>query len=91
VSEAPAALAGAGRELYARHARLDGRTIAVLRAVDEGHRCVVEAEVWPSASSHPYGEAQTARYTFPSAVEATRFITNAVEALIAIGCDVRAS
>ena len=26
------------RELYVRHARLDGRSVAVLRAVDEGDR-----------------------------------------------------
>jgi hypothetical protein len=91
VSEASAAQAGPGRELYVRHARLDGRSIALLRAVDEGHRCVVEAEVWPRGGAHPNGEVEAARYTFPSAVEATRFITNAVEALIALGCDVRAS
>jgi hypothetical protein len=90
VSEAPAS-ASPGRELYVRHARIGGRSIAVLRAVDEGHRCIVETEVWPSAGSQPYGQAETARYTFPSAIEATRFITNAVEAMIALGCDVRAS
>ena len=83
--------AGPGRELYVRHARIDGRSVAVLRAVDEGHRCAVETEVWRSGGPHPHGQVETARYTFPSAVEATRFITNAVEALIALGCDVRAS
>jgi len=91
MSESTAAHVGGRRELYARHARRDGRSIAVLRAIEEGHRCVVEAEVWQSGGSHPYGQVETARYAFPSAVEATRFITNAVEALIAIGCDVRAS
>jgi hypothetical protein len=30
-------------------------------------------------------------YSFPSAVDATRFVTHAVEAFIALGCDVRAS
>ena len=90
MSGAPAP-AGPGRELYVRHARKDGHSVAVLRALDEGHRCVVETEVWPSGGSHSYGQVETARYTFPSAVEATRFITNVVEALIALGCDVRAS
>ena len=30
-------------------------------------------------------------YSFRSPVEATRFVTHAVEALIALGCDVRSS
>ena len=79
-----------GRELYVRHARLDGRSVALLRAIDEGDRCVVEAEVW-SGDTHPYDSVKTGPYVFPSAVEATRFVTHAVEAFIALGCDVRAS
>ena len=88
MSEAAAQVAP-GRELYVRHARLEGRSVARLRAVDEGDRCVVEAEVWPTeaiASPVPAGP-----YTFPSPVEATRFVTHAVEAFIALGCEVAAS
>jgi hypothetical protein len=78
-----------GRELYVRHARLDGLSVALLRAVDEGDRCVVEATVWPVGSaSTPQARGP---YTFPSAVEATRFVTHAVEAFIALGCEVGAS
>ncbi len=89
MSEAAAPLPG-GRELYVRHARLDGDSIARLRAVDEGDRCVVEAEVWPrgSASADP---VTAGPYAFPSPIEATRFVTHAVEAFIALGCDVAAS
>ena len=88
MSEA-AADAQPGRELYVRHARLDGRSVARLRAVDEGDRCVVEAEVWPAGT----GETPVAAgpYTFPSPIEATRFVTHAVEAFIALGCDVAAA
>ena len=88
MSEAAAAQTGVGRELYVRHARLEGRSVARLRAVDEGDRCVVEAEVWPNESpmALPAGP-----YTFPSPVEATRFVTHAVEAFIALGCEVAAS
>jgi hypothetical protein len=78
-----------GRELYVRHARIDGCSIARLRAVDEGDRCIVEAEVWPSGTSAT--PVAAGPYTFPSPVEATRFVTHAVEALIALGCDVAAS
>ena len=90
MSEAAAAApTPAGRELYVRHARIDGCSVARLRAVDEGDRCVVEAEVWPSgttANPIPAGP-----YSFPSPVEATRFVTHAVEAFIALGCEVAAT
>jgi hypothetical protein len=85
-----AAQHAAGRELYVRHARLDGRSVAILRAVDLGTTCVVEAQVWPKGqfSAEP---VRPGPYSFRSAVEATRFVTHAVEALIALGCDVHAS
>jgi hypothetical protein len=85
----PAVQSGSGRELYVRHARIDGNSVAVLRAIDEGDRCVVEAEVWPNGSS---GEpVQPGPYSFPTPIEATRFVTHAVEAFIALGCEVGAS
>ena len=90
MSEAAAAAQPApGQELYVRHARLDGRSVARLRAVDEGDRCVVEAEVWPDGVDGDVVRAGP--YTFASAVEATRFVTHAVEAFIALGCEVAAS
>jgi hypothetical protein len=76
------------RELYVRHARLDGRSVARLRAADAGDRCVVQAQVWPNGSDVP---AAAGPYTFPTPVEATRFVTHAVEAFIALGCEVAAS
>jgi hypothetical protein len=77
-----------GGELYVRHARLDGRSVALLRAIDEGDRCVVEAEIWSSGGAAP---VRPGPYAFPSAVEATRFVTHAVEAFISLGCEVAAS
>ena len=80
---------GSGKELYVRHARIDGRSVALLRAIDEGGRCVVEAEVWPNGSvTEP---VRPGPYSFPTPVEATRFVTHAVEAFIALGCEVGAS
>lgn len=78
-----------GRELYVRHARLDGRSVCSLRVVDEGDRCIVQADVWPT-DTHTYDAVQAGPYAFASAVEATRFVTHAVESLIALGCDVKA-
>jgi hypothetical protein len=89
VSAEPAASgAGAGHELFVRHARRDGRSVVVLRAVDHGGSCIVEAEVF-----HP-GNAQPLRpgpYTFADNREATAFVTEAVEALMYLGCDVQAA
>jgi hypothetical protein len=76
--------------MYVRHARLDGHSVALLRAVNEGERVVVEAKVWPRRGSEG-SVVEAGPYVFPSAVEATRFVTHAVEAFIALGCDVRAS
>jgi hypothetical protein len=80
--------ATSGRELFVRHARKDGRSVAIMRAVDNGDSCVVEAEVFH------VGSAQTLRpgpYTFADAREATAFVTEAVEALMYLGCDVQAA
>ena len=80
----------AGRELFVRHARKDGRSVAIMRAVDNGDSCVVEAEVYPIgvASAEP---SRPGPYTFADAREATAFVTEAVEALMYLGCDVQAA
>jgi hypothetical protein len=82
------AAAASPRELFVRHARKDGRSVAVLRAVDYGDSCVVEAEVFPSG-----GQQEASRpgpYTFADAHQATAFVTEAVEALMYLGCDIHA-
>ena len=87
MSSGAAQTPSAGHELFVRHARRDGRSVAVIRAVDHGDSCVVEAEVFPP------GNAQAQRpgpYTFANAREATAFVTEAVEALMVLGCDVHA-
>jgi hypothetical protein len=76
-------------ELYVRHARVDGRSVALLRAIDRGDTCVVEAEVWPGDAAAEPG--RPGPYMFPTPVEATHFVTHAVEAFIALGCEVAAS
>ena len=74
-------------ELFVRHARKEGRSVAVLRALDYGDQCVVEAEVFPP-------NAPTAKrpgpYTFADAAGATAFVTEAVEALMYLGCEIHA-
>ena len=74
-----------GRQLFVRHAKRDGHSIAVLRAVDYGSSCVVEAQVFPGGASSPVAAGP---YTFSSAAQATGFVTEAVESLMAMGCDV---
>jgi hypothetical protein len=80
-----------GRELYVRHARIDGNSVAMLRAVELGDSCIVEAEVWPVSANPDESPLVPGPYSFRSPVEATRFVTHAVEALIVLGCEVHAS
>ena len=78
------------RELFVRHARKDGRSVALLRAVDHGDSCVVEAEVHPMGSGSAGETVRPGPYTFANAAQATQFVTEAVEALMILGCDVQA-
>ena len=75
------------RELFVRHARRDGRSVAVLRAVDYGTSCVVETEVYPVSSQTPTAPGP---YTFADPAQATAFVTEAVEALMYLGCEIAA-
>jgi hypothetical protein len=77
----------AGQELFVRHAKKDGRSVTILRAVDYGSSCVVEAEVFPVGSSDTILPGP---YTFADAAQATAFVTEAVESLMYLGCDVYA-
>jgi hypothetical protein len=76
----------AGRELFVRHARREGRSVAVLRAIEEAGAVRVETEVFPVGG----GTAIARSNPFPDARAATAFVTEAVEALMYLGCDVQA-
>lgn len=76
------------RELFVRHARRDGQLVATLRAVERGSSCIVEAEVSPQGSSEPVTPGP---YTFSDAHQASAFVTEAVEALMYLGCDIQAA
>ena len=76
------------RELFVRHARKDGRSVAIMRAVDNGNSCVVEAEIFHTGSARP---SRPGPYKFADARQATAFVTEAVEALMYLGCDVQAA
>jgi hypothetical protein len=81
---------GGGRELFVRHARKDGRSIVIMRAVEDGDSCIVEAEVFPPGvpSTQP---VRPGPYTFANAREATAFVTETVETLMYLGCDIQAA
>jgi hypothetical protein len=75
-----------GRQLFVRHARKDGRLVALLKGIDFGDSCLVEAEVYPTAGRPP---TQPGPYTFADSQQATAFVTEAAEALMYLGCDVQ--
>lgn len=76
------------RELFVRHAKRDGRSVARLRAIERGNSCVVEAEVLPVGATEP---VHAGPYTFADVGNATAFVTEAVESLLYLGCDVYAA
>jgi len=76
-------------ELFVRHARKDGRSIAVLRAVDHGDAVTVEVEVFATEGTEQ--PVPPGPFRFSDAREATIFATEAVEALRFLGCDVQAA
>ena len=75
------------RELFVRHAELDGRSLARLRVIDRGDSCLVEAEVFPRGAT----PTLAGPYTFADVGQATAFVTEAMESLLYLGCDIRAS
>jgi hypothetical protein len=79
--------AGDARELFVRHAKKDGRSVATLTAIDYGDSCVVETEVFPvgAPNSKP---VQAGPYTFADTQQATTFVAEAVQALMYLGCEV---
>jgi hypothetical protein len=74
-------------ELYVRSAHRDGRLLITLRALDCGDSCVVEATRGTQDGTEP---APPDVYAFVDAHEATVFVTEAVEALMYLGCEVTA-
>ena len=82
----PGADETAPRELYVRQARRNGRSIVTMRALDYGDACVVDAQFGEADSPTP----TTRTYRFADARQATAFVTEAVEALMYLGCEIRA-
>ena len=83
----PAPAVGLG-ELFVRHVRKDGRSLATLRAVDHGTGVTVECELFPRGTE--LAPEAPGPYEFPDARAATAFAIEAVEALMYLGCDVQA-
>jgi hypothetical protein len=80
--------AGDARELVVRHARKDGRSVAILRAFEHGDSCAVEAEIFPQRAGA--GALKKGPYEFADSDAAMAFVTEAADALMYLGCDVQA-
>jgi len=75
------------QELYIRRGRRNGRSVVSLRALDYGSECVIEAllgEAGGAAAIEPRS------YRFPDVGEATAFVSEVVEAMMYLGCEIRA-
>ena len=73
------------RELFVRSASRYGRAVVTMRARDLGDACVVDIEV----EAQEDGE-EPRSYNFADAQQASTFVTEAVEALVYLGCEIHA-
>jgi hypothetical protein len=73
------------RELFVRSASRFGRQVVTMRARDFGDACVVDVEVeGREEGSDPRS------YSFADPQQASTFVTEAVEALVYLGCEIHA-
>jgi hypothetical protein len=72
-------------ELFVRSASRFGRPVVTMRARDLGDACVVDVEV----DGQPEG-SEPRSYSFADAQQASTFVTEAVEALVYLGCEIHA-
>ena len=78
---------GQERELSVRTARKDGQQVMSLRSIERDGGCVVECEVY-AVGGVSVDPLTPGPYTFATVPEATRFIDEALQALMYLGCDV---
>jgi hypothetical protein len=73
------------RELFVRAASRNGRAVVTMTALDYGDACVIDVRLGGGqADDGPRS------YSFADAQQASTFVTEAVEALIYLGCDIHA-
>ncbi|HKC20121.1 MAG TPA: hypothetical protein VKE27_10875 [Candidatus Dormibacteraeota bacterium] len=72
------------RELFVRSASRFGRPVVTMRARDLGDACVVDVEIEGKEGAEPRS------YNFADAQQASTFVTEAVEALVYLGCEIHA-
>jgi hypothetical protein len=68
-----------------RQARRDGKHVAVLKLVRHEHGAHVEAQVFPRGGDH---ERRAGPYRFSTLIEASNFLTDAVDSLTYLGCEI---
>ena len=73
------------RELYVRSASRNGREVVTMKALEYGDACVVDVRL----GNRPPDE-EPRSYSFADAQQASTFVTEAVEALIYLGCEIHA-
>ena len=73
------------RELFVRSASRYGRPVVTMRARDLGDACVVDVDVEAREDG-----TEPLSYNFADAQQASTFVTEAVEALVYLGCEIHA-
>lgn len=73
------------RELFVRTASRNGRPVVTMTALDYGDACVIDVQLEGNRT-----DDRPRSYSFGDAQQASTFVTEAVEALIYLGCDIHA-
>jgi hypothetical protein len=78
--------AGRKRRLFVHEARRDGRTVVVLRGLeDESGGVTVETEIYPVTAPGQV-EPRLCPFSFPTREQATRFVEETLMSLEYLGC-----
>lgn len=75
------------RQLFVRRAIKDGRTVVVLRGLEIGGECAIDAEVNPVTGSGS-DAVPVGTHTFPTLDDALTYVEEALLALEYLGCSI---
>ncbi len=75
------------RQLFVRRAIKDGRTVVLLRGLEIGGECAIDAEVYPITGAG-LDPVQVGAHTFPTLDDALTYVEEALLALEYLGCSI---
>lgn len=75
------------RQLFVRRAVRDGRTVVLLRGLEVGGECAIQADVYP-VNGTGLDAVPVGAHTFPTLDDALTYVEEALLALEYLGCSI---